>query len=421
MHTSVVNLLTRAEVLPCSTAAMAFARLVPETTRFQVALDEIFPLLSGNGEVSPQVVRILAAYILYALYSPHSLEINPFKDVLLNTFLLERKRATSNSLSGSASDNDQLVWVLWKILKGDGTDIGPFSPSTLASSPLPLKLRATHLYLDFESPATSPHSSPDLSQEIQVPTNKSKASDTLPSSEPPSLLKGPESFSADSQALNLLIISKTRVLTLSESRTLSPLVAKVIFPSPGDSVPVSTIVPSEDIPGIIQSNPGIAVIVLKEILVPSSRATDVLKWEAGHVLVEGIEPNLNSFDVWGRLLRDEELKTPEVGLKQELFPQFIARCSRVLDEWEREERERTWDDDPSSGDGSEKWERGVALFCRFCLSLLKAGVIEFSTKHSEQTSANDMTEITHFALRHSKFEDARTLYSALVGESHENV
>ena len=73
---------------------------------------------------------------------------------------------------GEVCPNEQLVWVLWKILKGDGNDvsktfitlfppkvgqvaqsffqIGPYSPSTLARSPLPPKLRATNLLLDDE-------------------------------------------------------------------------------------------------------------------------------------------------------------------------------------------------------------------------------------------------------------------------------
>lgn len=48
VHASVAHLLTRAYMLPCSTAAMAFVRLVPETGRFQLALDELFPLLSPD-------------------------------------------------------------------------------------------------------------------------------------------------------------------------------------------------------------------------------------------------------------------------------------------------------------------------------------------------------------------------------------
>ena len=75
----------------------------------------------------------------------------------------------------TTSDNEQLVWVLWKILKGDGNDvsllfltfergttthvgqIGPYSPGTLARSPLPPKLRAINLTLDEEPYTTEPN------------------------------------------------------------------------------------------------------------------------------------------------------------------------------------------------------------------------------------------------------------------------
>lgn len=74
----------------------------------------------------------------------------------------------------TTSDSEQLVWVLWKILKGDGNDvsslhltsagnhihvlqIGPYSPGTLARSPLPPKLRAINLTLDEETYTTEPN------------------------------------------------------------------------------------------------------------------------------------------------------------------------------------------------------------------------------------------------------------------------
>ena len=68
--------------------------------------------------------RILVAYILFSMYAPYPITINPFKSVLLVTFVRERNsaiRAAANE--GGVSTNEQLVWVLWKILKGDGNDV----------------------------------------------------------------------------------------------------------------------------------------------------------------------------------------------------------------------------------------------------------------------------------------------------------
>ena len=67
--------------------------------------------------------RILVAYILYSLYAPHPLAINPFKSVLFDTFVKERNAAIQLSGEGKTSDNEQLVWVLWKVLKGDGDHV----------------------------------------------------------------------------------------------------------------------------------------------------------------------------------------------------------------------------------------------------------------------------------------------------------
>lgn len=101
------------------------------------------------------------------MYAPYPISLNPFKSALYATFLKERGYAIKIAAEGSFSDNEQLVWVLWKILKGDGNDvhslcltslvllnilqIGPYSPSTLTRSPLLPELRASNLFLDDEN------------------------------------------------------------------------------------------------------------------------------------------------------------------------------------------------------------------------------------------------------------------------------
>jgi hypothetical protein len=63
------------------------------------------------------------AYILYSLYAPHPIAINPFKSVLFDTFTKERNAAIQLAVEGKMGDNEQLVWVLWKVLKGDGDHV----------------------------------------------------------------------------------------------------------------------------------------------------------------------------------------------------------------------------------------------------------------------------------------------------------
>ena len=75
--------------------------------------------------------RILASYILYALYAPHPISINPFRSALLNTFNKEKEFAAKAGREDVIGQNEQLVWVLWKILKGDGSDVRPLLLSAL--------------------------------------------------------------------------------------------------------------------------------------------------------------------------------------------------------------------------------------------------------------------------------------------------
>lgn len=59
------------------------------------------------------------------MYAPYPISLNPFKSALYATFLKERGYAIKIAAEGGFSDNEQLVWVLWKILKGDGNDVHP--------------------------------------------------------------------------------------------------------------------------------------------------------------------------------------------------------------------------------------------------------------------------------------------------------
>lgn len=55
LRVSVNHLLARAHNIPCTAAAQAFTQLVQPSNRFQVALDILLPLLSGNAEVCSRI------------------------------------------------------------------------------------------------------------------------------------------------------------------------------------------------------------------------------------------------------------------------------------------------------------------------------------------------------------------------------
>ncbi|KAG6852718.1 hypothetical protein C0991_009582 [Blastosporella zonata] len=279
--------------------------------------------------------------------------INPFKSVLFVTFVKEREKAVNVAQTGEVSPNEQLVWVLWKILRGDGNDIGPYSPSTLARSPLPPKLRATNLILDDSLYNTAfdldddNYSYPQDNQRL-----RSASSDRTPStdfsSNAYSSEDGPRRVIAPAadrqnerivQAMKLLLIARERVLTLSEQRVLNPLIPELA---------VSGMIASLDLSAIIANNPMLAHPLFVGLLngvqhdhnLPAP-FLDVLPY---------LPPSLSTFDLLGRLLRDQTpimngVYTVASIVRTEVLGQFIHECINWLEHAEAEEREGLISDD----------------------------------------------------------------------------
>jgi hypothetical protein len=168
---AVTRLLSRASSLPCSAAFGAFQKLVPDPDKFRLSLEVLLPVLSGAhaevslsfgglvlilvwtecrlGSISCQLTdRILSAYLLFALYAPHPFSLNPFKSALTEAFIHERDEAREASSRGQVHSNEQLVWVIWKILRGEGNDVRPPSFPTL-SFPLLYLLKVISLDWTF--------------------------------------------------------------------------------------------------------------------------------------------------------------------------------------------------------------------------------------------------------------------------------
>jgi len=398
LYTSVGHLLSKACSNTCSTAAQAFFQLVQPSVRFQLALDALLPVLgSPRCEKLPQ--RILAAYILYSLYAPHPISINPFKSALFDTFTKERNAAVQLAGDGKASDNEQLVWVLWKVLKGDGDHLGPYPPSTLARESLPPKLRAGNLVLDEEkvSPDSFVHTfsgdSPCHSTYVHV-QDRGTTEVLNSNKDAPVSQEEDEKTQLLSEGLKLLLAARERVLTLSEQRLLGPLIPQLTSPS---------VLISLDLPPIIAHNPTIATPLLVSLLtLPPSDASGAFL----DVLTQ-LTPTLPTFDVIGRLLRDITPATDSITggnvtvadiVRMEVLGPLIHQCILWLDRAEREEREGLISDD--------RFAKGVQNLCRFFSALLKLHVVDAA-------SDADSAEIAHFALRNSRFEEANALYCAL--------
>jgi hypothetical protein len=374
---------------------------VQPTARFQLALDALLPLLSSSVELAQ---RILVSFILHSMYAPYPISLNPFKSALYATFLKERGYAIKIAAEGAFSDNEQLVWVLWKILKGDGNDIGPYSPSTLTRSPLLPELRASNLFLDEENltemstlepgvAAINPHHGEG---EVPVQASKPKSPSPAQTVEVKVTPEEDEKKERITQGMKLLLAARDRVLTLTEQRILSPVIPSLTSPP---------IITSMDLPSIVANNPNLAYQLFLALFT-AANAQSQGPYPYLNVLTK-LPPTLPSFDLLVRLLQDTSVVIePATGgkttiadiVRVEALGRFIHESTKWLDNAEREEREGLISDD--------RFAKGVQNLCRFYASLLRLSIVDMGLDA-------DTAEMAHFTLRNSRFEEANTLYRLL--------
>ncbi|KAG7086048.1 hypothetical protein E1B28_003569 [Marasmius oreades] len=413
VRAAVAHLLSKAYSLPCSTAAHSFSNLVQPTSRFQLALDALLPILESNASSTDLAQRILVSFILYSLYAPHPIAINPFKSVLFTTFVKEREQAVNVANVGGVALNEPYVWVLWKILKGDGNDIGPYSPSTLARSPLPPKLRATNLFLEDEMYYTEPDID-DFSFSYTKRTEpmngqtKLETNNRVETTDERYITKDEDTENDRvAEAMQLLLDGRGRVLTLSEQRIVLPMIPQLAS---------SQMITPLDLAPIISCNPTIAYPLCVALIAPDpalrakSNEGEEFDTDTYHLLFPSpflevltiLPPTLASFDLMGRLLRDF---TPADGsltvaelVKDEVLGRFVSQSISWLENAEREEREGLISDD--------RVVKGVQNLCRFYHSLIKMSIVD--------PDVGDYSiEMKQFSLRNSRFEEANALYRAL--------
>ncbi len=189
--------------------------------------------------------------------------------------------------------------------------------------------------------------------------------------------------------MKLLLIARDRVLTLSEQRTLVPVLSDLA---------TANIITSLDLTPIIAYNPTIAHPLLVSLLVNPNPENnnprpflDILPF---------LPPTLPTFDLYGRLLRDQTRVTVQGYstvadlVLMEVLGRFIHECINWLDRTEREER------------SDDRHAKGVQTLCRFYHNLIKLSIVD-------PTSDADSTEMAHFSLRNSKFEEANNLYRVI--------
>ncbi|KAK7032990.1 hypothetical protein R3P38DRAFT_3264955 [Favolaschia claudopus] len=466
---SVSHLLSRASTYPCSAATPAFTRLAHSTSTFQLALDALLPII--DPPIPAELTsRILASFILFALYAPHPIAINPFKSVLFVTFIKERDKARAASAVGIAP-NEPLVWVLWKILKGDGDDIGPYSPSALARSLLPPNFRATKLILDDT-----------LYRATDADLNDNTYAHLEHNARPVTPLNGNVRYvtseedaqnEAVARAMHLLLAARSRVLSLAEQRHLMPLLPALLSPSTRQARPPRALLAPADIAPLVATNPALAAGVVgallaagplydtsngltsdlpRDVSVLLSGAVDQanggtagMKTSAILFALARLPPMLPTFDVLGRLLRDpravnvdDEMVDQSNGFNGKAMTrnEFFAggstastitngnghgkAATTTISDLVRTEvlgrfiaASIDWLDSAEREEregrvSEDTWAQGVVHLCRFYSALLRAGVVDLA-------SDTDSAAMAHFSLRHARFGEANALYRLLVG------
>ncbi|KAF8332471.1 hypothetical protein F5887DRAFT_996978 [Amanita rubescens] len=418
---SVAHLLTKAYSLPCSTAAQAFTHLVQPMARFQLALDALLPLLDAGavedgkkrGQPEGMVMegaqvqlaelpqRILVAYILYSMYAPYPITVNPFKSVL------ERNSAIRAANEGSVSNSEQLVWVLWKILRGDGNDIGPYTPSTLAKSPLPAKLRASNLILEdalYNAMVDIDDNTYSYFQSHNHQRARSASSDSNHEkneqrmntiSRTVRMVEEDKHNEKVIHGMKLLLAARDRVLTLSEQRLLIPIIPDLA---------ASQMVASLDLAPLAALNPQITHLLIVSIFNNTAKTVDVELLYPYIDTLSCLPPTRPSFDLMGRLIQDSSpisltgYSTVADLIRMEVLGRFIHECITWLERAEVEEREGLVSDD--------RFAQCVQNLCRFFNSLVKLSIVD-------PTSDVDCAEMAYFSLRHARFEEANALYRTL--------
>ncbi|KAJ7617020.1 hypothetical protein B0H17DRAFT_1297319 [Mycena rosella] len=355
---SVAHLLARASSYPCSAATPAFARLAHSTSTFQLALTRCCPSLT---------------LLCRASFPPESLSRSSSSRCMPPSDRAQplQVRAPRHASQGTrqAGDNEPLVWVLWKILKGDGEDNyadRPILPGALARSLLPPNFRAAKLMLDdtFYHGATT--------------------SDLFTTSS--------TRITPEEDHGTRLLAARVRVLSLVEQRHLTPLL---------HTLAASPLLAPEDLALLAAHNPGLAYTLLCAHAHPdhisSASTSGSLATNPSYLAaLPTLPPTLPTLDLLTRLLCPPTPLPLVARVREEVLGPFLDGSIGLLQTALVEQGE---------GDGAEK---GVVNLCRFFASLLRHGIVSAGDEAA-------CAAMRGFSLRHARWGEARGVYAALVG------
>ncbi|KIJ27042.1 hypothetical protein M422DRAFT_55233 [Sphaerobolus stellatus SS14] len=184
---------------PCAHVARTFRPAVQtEDARTTLVKNGLVPLLGADA--SPAHLRILAAYLVQALYDLPN-HLNPFRQHLIRIFELERNTWITES---SANDvvtpgKAQFIYCLHRILTGLANALSEHTAKDLASMPLPQSSLPPHLLLPATATSAPTPSPESTSTSTSTPNDPHYLSPLFTSPSTPSSQVHPESSSPHSR------------------------------------------------------------------------------------------------------------------------------------------------------------------------------------------------------------------------------
>jgi hypothetical protein len=263
LHRTVLALFSSSLSQPCALGFKRFQALIPQGLHFEAALSELLPVLRGGTDASDvhtnvglrngwmetfcilsrtmQVSlqerwarRIFCAYIIYALYFPHSISINPF-----TSSLEEITSEISQSIPGTEDAEERaLMWSLGICLQSILQDRGSLVRHLIRfvafffhglnfvklDDRTPLQLSLTGIQFSEARPTTKEENPIMSGRPPETDSSQLRGRSFPPQSgnlehgDSSVIEKCEDTMSIDQQWANIATAAQSRVITLSEQR-----------------------------------------------------------------------------------------------------------------------------------------------------------------------------------------------------------
>ncbi|KAF9514399.1 hypothetical protein BS47DRAFT_1485122 [Hydnum rufescens UP504] len=407
LNRTVLALFSSSLSQPCALGFKRFQALIPQGLHFEAALSELLPVLRRGTDASDVHTnvslqerwarRIFCAYIIYALYLPHSISINPF-----TSSLEEITSEISQSIPGTEDAEERaLMWSLGICLQSILQDRG-----SLLDDRTPLQLSLTGIQFSEARPTTK-EENPVMSRrppEIDSSQLRGRSfppqNGNLDHGDSSVIEKSEDTMSIDQQWANIATAAQSRVITLSEQRIILSGLSKIPPPT------LRSFLGPETLASLTTWNIRIATPIISHLLQsPESHPGPDTVREPYLAALCQLHPTLNSWSTFKWALPSSELRRL---IRYRVIDTFISNALQIIEANERE--------NPGDVDDEGPTVRAVQLLCKFVRSVLRSDSLSMSSTGAEETETfrgGLDVELTNFALSHSRLTEANALYRLL--------